>query len=270
MSLALIAGKGQLPIQIIDSCRHQNQSLLVIDLSSTPRLDLETEKIKIRPFSLGDIGKILDMLKKHSIQQLVLAGGLDRPNLKTFSFDSTGLLWLKKLGLKAFKGDDALLKGVTELLEAEGFQIISPGDLLQTLLTPVGCLTQKAPSQEDWDIIHQGQSLLKALSPFDVGQSVIIQQGLVLGIEAIEGTEELIHRCQGLHRPGEAGVLIKMAKENQSLKVDVPSIGIQTIEQMYRCNLKGIALSAQKSQIIQQQETIQRANELGIFMVGVS
>ncbi len=274
MTLALIAGNGSLPTEIVGACIAKNKSLLVIDICHTPRTHLEwvhsrNDLIQVRSLSLGNIGQILQTLKENNIRQLIFAGGVERPNLGSFSLDKTGLIWLKKLGMKAFKGDDALLKGITELLATEGFEVLPASAVLPNIITPLGCLTNTKPTQDDWAAIQQGQALLKALSPFDVGQAVVIQQGLVLGIEAIEGTEQLLHRCGNLQRQGHKGVLVKRIKDGQMPEADLPSIGPETMHQLDQARLGGVAVSSRTSQIIQREKTVDLANSLGLFIVGV-
>ena len=267
MTLALIAGNGDLPLQIIKSCQKQNIYLIVIGFES--QIHLNEMNVPYAQFSLGSIGKILDHLKKHNIKKIVFAGNIKRPSLKELQVDWVGAKWLKTLGIKALKGDDALLSGILELLQKEGFEILKPSDFLDNLMLPAGILTKVAPTPDDYLDIERGVQILKTLSPLDVGQSIVVQQGLVLGIEAIEGTKTLIERCASLKREGSGGVLVKMAKTTQNKKIDLPTIGPETIDGLKKAGFVGIAAEAKVTQVIDFEQTVKLANEMGLFIVEI-
>lgn len=267
MTLALIAGSGDLPLQIIRSCQKQNIYLIVIGFESQTHIN-ETN-VPYAQFSIGSIGKILDHLKKHKIKKIVFAGNVKRPSLKELQVDWIGAKWLKSLGIKALKGDDALLSGILELLQKEGFEILKPSDFLGNLMLSEGALTKTLPTPNDYLDIERGVQVLKALSPLDIGQSVIVQQGLVLGIEAIEGTKALINRCSLLKREGPGGVLVKMAKTAQNKNIDLPTIGPETIIDLKKAGFVGIAAEVNTTQVINYEQTLKLANELSLFVAEI-
>lgn len=254
--IGLIAGQGDLPQTLINHWSLNNQNFCVIgfkaNLSLPPNIPYES-------FPLGYIGAILDFFKKNNVHHIVMAGSMKRPALKDLSLDSTGVKWLAKLGSYFLKGDDGLLKKIMQLLEDEGFTIKSPQDYLNNLLTPLGCLTQKRCEKRD--DIKLGFRILSLLSEFDIGQAVIVHEGRVMGIEGIEGTEKLIERCPP------HGMLIKAAKTQQTLVVDTPSIGPDTI--LKGKHLDGIILQANKTQIIDKERVLQLCKEYDLFLEGV-
>lgn len=253
--IGLIAGSGALPQILVDHWSYTQEPFCVVTL---------THQLRVPPSifsyhaSLGLVGSILTFLKDNKVKELVLAGGIERPSLQDLKLDKGGLKWIKDLGIAWMKGDDSLLKEVITLLQKEGFLLTSPHDCLPKLLTPKGCLTKKKPTT--MDEIEIGLSVLEVLSPFDVGQAVIVSGCRVLGIEGADGTESLITRCKG-------GILIKAAKKNQTLLVDLPSIGPETILQAK--HLEGIALRAYGSQILEREKVIALCNQENIFLVGV-
>ncbi|MBR1479952.1 MAG: LpxI family protein, partial [Alphaproteobacteria bacterium] len=171
---------------------------------------------------------------------------------------------------RAFLGDNALLKGIKELLRAEGLNVISPQSILGTLLTPAGVLTTARPSEIDLRDIARGVFVLNTLSRADVGQAVVVQEGVVLGIEAAEGTKRLIERCADLKvSDARGGVLVKTAKLKQELSIDLPTIGKHTVSEAEHSGLSGIAIGAGASQIIDCDETTALANEKGLFIIGI-
>ncbi|MDP2194077.1 MAG: UDP-2,3-diacylglucosamine diphosphatase LpxI, partial [Alphaproteobacteria bacterium] len=216
---------------------------------------------------IGEVGAALDFFKSHGVEQVLFAGHVKRPKFQSIKTDSVGKSWLVKLGLALFKGDDALLAGVTDLLRKEGFQILSTKDIFHDLYLEKGCPTHLKPSPQDTHDIDRGISILQATSPLDIGQAVVIENGLVLGLEAVEGTQQLIQRIYTLkQQKRESGVLVKMAKIGQSTYVDLPTIGPDTVKQCYESGLRGIAIGASHTQVINKTLVIELANEYGMFI----
>ena len=261
--ISIIAGGGDLPFKIIEKLNSLNIEYNVVSLFGFGPENYPQ-------FKIGEIGKILAFIKSKMTTDVVFCGNVKRPSLFSLKLDSIGKKWLKVLGVKAFLGDNALLKGIKELLQKEGLNILSPQNILETLLTPKGILTKISPSDSDLKDIARGMFVLNTMSKADVGQSVIVQEGIVLGIEAAEGTQCLIERCADLKLTEEkGGVLVKTSKINQEQSIDLPTIGKNTILQAEHSKLAGIAIGALKSQVIDFNETINLANEKGIFIIGV-
>lgn len=266
--LGIIAGGGTLPQKIVAQCQQQNREYFVVALKGHA---LE-EWVNTTPHSwvrMGAAGKIIEDLKQNNVKTLVLAGGVRRPSWAELRPDAKGAKILAKIGLKSM-GDDGLLKVLMTELEKEGFELVSARDILPDMTVEKKIFTRTKPDDQALRDIERGWEVLKSLSTADVGQAVIIQQGLVLGVEAIEGTAALIQRCGDLKRDGAGGVLVKISKEGQDLRVDMPTIGVETIEQAAVSGLRGVALEAGKTQILDQQATIQKADDLGLFVMGVS
>lgn len=261
--ISIIAGGGDLPFKIIEKLNSLNIEYNVVSLFGFGPENYPQ-------FKIGEIGKILAFIKSKMTTDVVFCGNVKRPSLFSLKLDSIGKKWLKVLGVKAFLGDNALLKGIKELLQKEGLNILSPQNILETLLTPKGILTKISPSDSDLKDIARGMFVLNTMSKADVGQSVIVQEGIVLGIEAAEGTQCLIERCADLKLTEEkGGVLVKTSKINQEQSIDLPTIGKNTVLQAEHSKLAGIAIGALKSQVIDFNETINLANEKGIFIIGV-
>jgi DUF1009 family protein len=162
-----------------------------------------------------------------------------------------------------------LLKAVTAELEGEGFHVVAAHDVFRDLLTPAGPLGGLTPDEQAEGDIARGMAVIRALGPLDVGQAVIVQQGLVLGIEAIEGTDALIERCGMLRRDGPGGVLVKMTKPTQDLRFDLPTIGVITVERCAAAGLRGIAIEAGKTIALDRDAIAAQADRLGLFVVGL-
>jgi DUF1009 family protein len=261
--IAVIAGSGSLPFRIIEKLSELKRDFVVLSIfgfgpSCYPQ------------FKIGEIGRILDFIRSFNAKEVLFCGAVKRPSLLSLKLDIVGIKWLKSLGVRAFLGDDALLKGVKRLLSKEKIRVISPQSILSTLLTPRGLLTSTRPSDIDLNDIARGVFVLNALSKADVGQAVIVQEGVVLGIEAAEGTKRLIERCFTLKLSNRSGgVLVKISKTNQDQSVDLPTIGPNTVLEIKSSHLSGIAVESCKSQIIDYEETINLANKSEIFVMGI-
>ncbi len=255
--IAVIGGNGNLPSRICSQLDSIGLPYELIHLINNPR------------FEIGQIGKMIDHIHSLGITKVVFCGGVKRPSLLKLKLDALGKKWLKKLGYKAFLGDDALLKGIKKLLKEENLEIISPQSILNTLLTKPGILTTVHPGEQDIMDIARGVFVLKTLSKADVGQAVVVQEGVVIGIEAIEGTRNLIMRAKDFKLTENGGVLVKTSKVGQALDIDLPTIGEQTILECIEAKLNGIALESNKSQIIDFEKTIELANEHNIFIMGI-
>lgn len=266
---AILAGKGSLPLELVQALLFSNHPFFLIGFLGQEEELREKSPVEPTLFSLGCIGEILSFLKKNQVKTLIFGGAIQRPSFSSLSLDKIGLKWLKKLGIKAFQGDDALLSGLVKLLEQEGFKIISPHSILSSLNPGKGSLTKIIPTSKHWRDIERGKKILQALSPHDIGQSIILEEGVVLGIEGAEGTSQLIERCAILRKNSKGGILVKMAKVGQSEKIDVPSIGLKTIQQLAKYNFNGVAFSSDCFQILQQEESVIYANIHKLFIIGV-
>ncbi|MCX7352664.1 MAG: UDP-2,3-diacylglucosamine diphosphatase LpxI [Proteobacteria bacterium] len=261
--LGIIAGSGALFSLVLNQALNQQLQPIVVSFKDNPLDNIEGHHLQT---TLGKIGEILRFFQQHNVKRLIFAGRITRPSFTSLSFDTVGLKWMQKLSTKAFGGDDTLLKGITELLAKEGFQIISPREFLPNLVLKPGVYTNAQPNSVDENDIIRGQLVLSTLSNADVGQACVAQEGLILGVEAIEGTQCLIERCVNLKRHPTGGVLVKIAKQNQSTLVDLPTIGTDTIVAMHKCQLNGIAISADTTQVLDFNNVIELCNKYNLFL----
>lgn len=276
-TIALFAGRGELPQRILHHCIDTSHSLFLIAFEGQTDPEFVSHHQPMISGHLwthfGAVGEILKYLKAHSVTHIVMAGAMNRPSWSEIKLDWKGTQWLAKMGLaklgKTQEGDDGLLSHIVSLLNEEGFEVLSPVDLLPSLQAPKGVMGEHTPNEEDWQDIQRGKEVVNLLGAGDIGQSAVIQEGLVLGVEAIEGTQELLKRCTTLRRSGRGGVLVKMSKPNQTQSVDLPTIGIDTISQAKEAGLRGIALESGLTQILDKDAVIAAANAAGLYIVGI-
>lgn len=266
--LGIIAGGGDLPREIIKACQEEGRPFLILAYAgqTDPETYLSLPHIM---GCLGKVGEAIQNLKQAQVKELVLAGRFRRPSWAELKPDAVCARWLAQSAKNIF-GDDSLLKTIVQNLEAEGFRVVGAEDIVgHNLLAPHGVLGQHLPTDQAMADIRHGFTVAKALGRCDTGQSVVVQQGLVLGVEAIEGTDQLLLRCRALKRKGPGGVLVKIVKPHQETRVDRPVVGPQTVKSAIEADLSGIALEAGGVIVHKLPEMARLADEQGLFLMGV-
>lgn len=265
--LGIIAGGGVLPLRLVEACRDGGREVFVITFEGVPGTpDFgETPHATAR---LGEVARAIALLREAKVAEVVLAGPIPRPSLRALKLDSGGLRVLAGLRPGAM-GDDKLLSLIVRELETAGFRVVGVDDLLGDLLAPEGVLGRHVPNRDARADIAAGCRVARLLGAVDVGQAVVVQQGVVLGVEAIEGTDALLERCAGLRREGTGGVLVKIRKPGQERRADLPTIGPRTVEMARAAGLRGIAVEAGGSLIVARAAVVEAADAAGLFVVGI-
>ncbi len=266
--LGVLAGSGPLPEQVVEVARGRGIEVFVLAFEG------ETDPAMVRHLPhhwvpLGAVGQAIDALRAAKVEDVVLIGPVRRPSLTSLRLDRRGMQLLAKLGLRRH-GDDQLLRLIVAELEGEGFRVIGADSLIDDALAPEGPLTALLPDTEAMSDIARGIEVATRLGELDIGQAAIVQQGLVLGVEAIEGTDALMMRCAKLHRAGRGGILVKLKKPGQERRADLPTIGPQTIRLAAETGLAGIAIEAGQCLIIERAEAVAAADRAGLFVIGVA
>jgi DUF1009 family protein len=265
--LAIVAGKGDLPARIAEACSRQNRDYVMIGIEdNTP-----PETVEQHPhfwIKLGALGKAFEIMRGNDVGSLVMAGRIERPSITTLRPDATTARLLAKLGTKLFAGDDRLLSTIIKFMEEEGFSVVGIDDVLDDVLMPEGLITKVFPNKQSQADIEIGVAMAKEIGRLDIGQAVVVQQGHVLGVEAMEGTDNLIARCGALKTAERGGVLVKVKKPHQERRVDLPTIGVETVRRVAEAGLLGIAIEAGGSLIVDRKAVEREANEHNVFVVG--
>ena len=267
--LGIIAGGGSLPGLIARACIGEGREVLVIAFEGETAPETCTG-VPHRWLGLGAVGALLKALRQADCRDVVLAGSIRRPSLSSLKVDLRGMRLMGRIARTKTKGDDALLSLVIAELEEEGFTVVGADDLIATLCAPAGVIGRCAPDAEAEQDIAVGIEAARALGTQDIGQAVVVQGGRVLGVEGAEGTDGLIERCAMLQLPGPGAVLVKMKKPGQERRADLPTIGAITVERLAKAGFRGIAVEAGETLILERAQAVARADEHGVFMVGVS
>ena len=266
--LGIIAGGGDLPRMIVDSCLRQGRSFHVFaleDQADAGAFD-DVPHVWLR---FGAAGRALSIARELGIRDVVMAGRVERPSLRSLRPDRRTLRFLVRLGGKGI-GDDGMLRRIIREIEAEGFTVVGPDSLLNGLKPEAGVLGAHGLDEAARADIERGLDVLSSLSAADAGQAVVVQQGLILGIEAIEGTDAMLERCAALSREGPGGVLVKARKRGQEARADLPTIGPMTVANARRAGLRGIAVEAGGALILDSDKVVEMADEAGIFLIAVA
>lgn len=271
--LGLIAGRGPLPIALARHCQAAGRGLFVARLKGMGDPSLaEFPNVEV---GINELGKLLKALKAEACEAVCMAGNVDRPDFRTLVPDMRGLRFLPTLARAAQKGDDALLRALVVEFESEGFVVEGAHEVMGELTLPLGTLGKVQPDASHEQDIARALKVARALGSLDVGQGAVACDGLVLAVEAQEGTDAMLRRVAELPEsirgvPGAPrGVLAKAPKPIQDTRVDLPTIGAFTLQRAARAGLAGVAGEAGKVLLMDRDEVIRIADELGLFVVGV-
>ncbi len=270
--LGIIAGGGELPLAVAEAVRQEGREVFILALSGAA--DKAVEQYSHAWNSLGEVGRAMQVLRNHGVEEVLLAGKVARPRFNEVKLDFKGVRVLPRVLAAARRGDDALLKCMVELFEDEGFRAIGVAEAAPSLLMGPGALGRHTPSENDLADIRVAVDVVRLMGTLDIGQAAAVCDGLVLAVEAAEGTDRMIERVTSLPTairgvPGKPrGVLVKAPKPQQDGKTDLPVIGTQTVANAAAAGLAGIAVEARRTLILGRQEVCAAADRAGLFVYG--
>jgi UDP-2,3-diacylglucosamine hydrolase len=271
-TLGIIAGGGALPWAVAQSAQDTGDNVFVVGLRGAA--DDQISNFPHAWASLGEAGKMLRLLRENECKRVLFAGRVARPGFSELKTDAKGILLMPRIVAAASRGDDALLRALLEILAEEGFSPVGIAEAAPALLAIEGNLGRFKPDGENTRDIALGIRAVRALGALDIGQAAVVCAGLVLAVEAAEGTDAMIMRVGGLPQnirgtsTKRRGILVKALKPTQDGKTDLPVIGARTVESAAHAGLAGIAVEAGRSAIIERQRVLQAANSAGLFLFG--
>jgi DUF1009 family protein len=265
--LGIIAGGGPMPLRVAAAARAAGRGVFLVGLEGF------AQPAALAPWPhamarIGAAGRILELLRAQGVREVVLIGTVKRPGFFDLRPDAEGAKLLARIGRAAFAGDDGLLRAVVRVLGEMGFTVLGAHEILREALAPLGLLTQAAPDAQAMADIARGVAVAHKLGEADVGQGCVVQQGLVLAVEAIEGTDAMLARCAGLRREGPGGVLVKLVKPGQERRADLPTLGAETVRGAIAAGLRGVAFEAGGALLAERAEAVALADAAGLFLLG--
>jgi DUF1009 family protein len=272
--LAILCGGGSLPFVVADSAARRGRRVVLFAL----RGFADPERVAAYPhhwMSLGQASWFYRELDKEGCRDIVIIGSVVRPALRQLRFDLGTLRLVRRLVPLFRGGDNHLLSGLVRIIEEDGYRVLGAHEVAPDILVPEGALGRCKPSDRDQADIGRGLALIAAIGTFDIGQAAVVANNHVLAVEAIEGTDQMLSRIADLRRlgrirtPDGTGVLIKAPKPAQEQRIDLPSIGPQTIEGIIHARLAGLAVVANETIIAEPERVAEAADRAGVFVVGV-
>lgn len=271
--LGIIAGRGNIVQKLTSACQEQSHPFHILAFESQADPNLVTPHPHTW-LQLAKAGKTIKTCKDLGIKKVVMAGYFERPRWNELKPDLTGMKLLSKI-IGQPLGDDGLLRIIIAFFEEEGIEVISTEDLLgSSHLMPKGVLTNVAPTDEQMIDINHGFAIAKETGRLDIGQGVVVSNGVIMGVEALEGTDELIKRCRSLtHKtgaPDQKPIYVKVIKPTQDTRVDRSVIGPATLQNLIKQDYAGLAAETNEVIIVDQEECINLANQNNLFIIGIS
>lgn len=271
--LGLIAGGGDLPVEIAQACIDAGRPFHVIRLRG-----MAGEGLRAHPgtdVGLAQLGLCIRSLKAAGCETICFAGNVQRPDFAGLRPDARGLRALPGIVAAARHGDDSLLRALLAEFEKEGFAIEGAEEAAGRLRLPAGALGRVAPDAQHAADIARALQIAREIGRLDIGQGAVVCDGLVLAVEAQEGTDEMLRRVARLpvalrgERDASRGVLAKAPKPIQETRVDLPTIGLATVDLVAEAGLAGIVGEAGRLLVLEREAVIARADALGLFILGL-
>lgn len=271
--LGIVAGGGSFPAAVAEAAAADGREVVLFLIQGFA--DPALERWPHHWFRLGSLGSVTSWAKARGVREVVMVGALTRPRMRDLGFDFTMLRLLPRIARLFRGGDNHLLSGVLGLVSEQGFTLVGAHEVAPRLLLPQGVLGALQPTETQEADIARGLDVIRALGPFDVGQGVIVVDGLVAAVEAAEGTDQMLARYGEMRRSGRLrfaagkGVLVKAPKPGQDRRVDLPSLGPQTVTRAAEVGLAGIAFEAGGAIVPDAQALVEAADAAGLFVAGI-
>ena len=271
--LGLIAGGGALPIELATLRKAAGDPVFVIRLKGFAEPALQA--FDGADVGIAELGRCFETLKCAGCDRVCMAGQVNRPDFAALKPDLRGLKALPGAIAAGRQGDDALLRYLLRQFEAEGFAVVGAHEVTAEMVLSSGAAGAHAPDAVASTDMIRALEVAGAVGALDIGQAVVVANGLVLAVEAQEGTDAMLTRCAGLPaairgEPGRRlGVLVKRPKPMQERRMDLPVIGVETIERAAAAGLAGVAGEVGGLLVVSKRQVIEAADRLGLFLVGV-
>lgn len=279
--LGIIAGGGPIPLMLAEQCRAEGRPLFIAGI-----IGAASGGITAFPhqwISIGAVGGLMRALRQHGCEEVVFIGPVRRPDLRHLNLDWGGLRFLPRYARAALGGDDQLLRVLVTEFERYGFKVVGAHDVLADICAPAGVLGLIQPQPDHRADIARAMDVARRIGAMDIGQAVVVCGGVVLAVEAAEGTDAMLARCAqlplGLRGSAETpvngagkrrGVLVKLPKPGQEKRIDLPAIGVTTLRMAAAAGLAGIVFEAGGALLVEVPAMIKEADALGMFLLGLN
>ena len=267
--LGLIVGESSLPNYVINKLLKKNIEFLILDLTKSYIYKRYKNSYSLK---ITELGKAISILKKNNCKNVIFIGKVERPDISLLKFDTKALFYLPRLFSAFKKGDGNILKEIIKIFKENKLNVVNSMKFTPELIFKDKSINKIKINDTDKSSISKGVKIIKSLSKFDIGQSVVINNGYVLAIEGPEGTDETIKRSLHLskkYKLKNKSILIKFPKANQDLRIDLPTIGFDTIKNCIKANIKGIAVKRSQNIILDKDKIINLVKKNNFFIISI-
>jgi DUF1009 family protein len=264
-TIGLIAGGGRFPVLFAESARRAGHRVVATGFVRQTLPALEATVDALTWVKLGEFGRVAAALRAGGADRAVMLGDVAKARFFRDAFPD--LAALKILAGVAVRSDDNLLRAIARWLEGEGLPVVDPAPFLADRLAPEGVLTRRAPSEAEWSDVRYGLELARGIGRLDLGQTVVVKDGVAIAVEALEGTDACIRRGGELARAD--AVVVKAVKPQQDRRFDLPAVGPETVDVMRAARAVVLAVEAGATLVMDRDELVRRADAARIAVVGV-
>ena len=267
--LGLIVGESSLPNYVINKLLKKNIEFLILDLTKSNIYKRYKNSYSLK---ITELGKAISILKKNNCKDVIFIGKVERPDISLLKFDRKALFYLPRLFSAFKKGDGNILKEIIKIFKENKLNVVNSMKFTPELIFKDKSINKLKINNTDKSSISKGVKIIKSLSKFDIGQSVVINNGYVLAIEGPEGTDETIKRSLHLskkYKLKNKSILVKFPKANQDLRIDLPTIGFDTIKNCIKANIKGIAVKRSQNIILDKDKIINLVKKNNFFIISI-
>jgi hypothetical protein len=260
--IGLIFGETSFPIEILKKIKKKRLNYLIIDLSKSKKFKKNKKSFSV---SIGQFGKIINILKDNNCKKVLFAGKVSKPNFSKLKLDFKGIYYMPRI-IKASKvGDVAILKEIINIFKQQSIKTISSISFNPELSLKKGNYSKVKPNLEDKKDIKKAITTLNKLGKYNFSQGTVVRRKKVIAIEGRDGTEKMLKKCKS-KKFRNNGVLVKFPKQKQDLRVDLPTVGLKTLKQCKTAGLKGIVLKNKKNIVLEKNLCINFANKSKMFI----
>lgn len=267
--LGLIVGESRLPNFVINKLLKKNVEFLILDLTKSKIYKKYKNSYSLK---ITELGKAISILKKNNCKNVIFLGKVERPEISLLKFDRKALFYLPRLFSAFKKGDGNILKEIIKIFKENKLNVVNSMKFTPELIFKDKSINKVKINNTDKSSISKGVRIIKSLSKFDIGQSVVINNGYVLAIEGPEGTDESIKRSLHLskkYKLKNKSILVKFPKANQDLRIDLPTIGFDTIKNCIKANIKGIAVKRAQNIVLDKDKIISLVKKNNFFITSI-
>jgi|TARA_B110000211_G_scaffold7200_1_gene7897 DUF1009 family protein len=261
--IGLLFGDTDFPKKIFKKIKKNKIKYLIIDLSKNNFFKKDPYSMSI---GIGQLGKIFEVLKKNKCKKVLFAGKIIKPKFSSLKMDLKGFYYLPRIIKAAKLGDAAILKTIISILSKEKIKVVSSITYNPELVLSKGIYTKIKPNKEDIASIRKGIKSLSKLNPYDYTQALVIKGKNVIAKETSKGTKKMLQLIDGNKHKETNGILIKFPKDKQDLRIDLPTIGFDTLKDCKKAGIKGIVLKSKKNIFMDKSKNINFANKNKIFI----